>query len=323
MVKGKINNIIVNKLSGNKLTNQEQEILESWLLLDGNSVVYNDLSKVWSASGAIEYKAEINVDNEWERFKKLTQNKQHKTKVRKLYYTVSSIAASIIIAIGIFISLNNQTITYQYSENQNHFVLPDNSEVWLNKNTSLTLSKNFGEKERSTELNGEAFFEIEKSDIPFIVKAGNGTSVKVLGTSFNLNCYKQINAVQLQVITGAVEFGNKSHNKIVLVEKGNEAVYFKESNKLLKAKLKNKNKLSWRTGKFSFNNDPISEVANLLGKYLSMEIELPNKGQDLHYSGKFDQPSAYDVAIIISKALGYDYVLTADKLTFQEKKTAN
>lgn len=321
-MEGKINNIIVNKLSCNTLTNQENKILEEWLLLDENSVIYNDLARIWNATGAIHYNANANVDDEWKKFKKLT-HKSSKNKVRKLYYSVSSIAASVIIALGIFLALNNQTITYQYSQNENHFVLPDNSEVWLNKNTSLTLSQKFGKKDRSTELEGEAFFEVEKSDLPFIVETKNGTSVKVVGTSFNLNSYEQINAVHLQVITGTVEFGNKRDNKVAIVEKGNEAIYYKESKKLLKAKLKNKNKLSWRTGQFSFNNDPISDVVNLLGKYLSMEIEVPNTAQELHYSGKFDNPTAYDVAVILSKAFGYDYILTSEKLTFQIIQTAN
>lgn len=320
MVEDQIYNIIVRKLSGESLSDQDQQMLESWLLTDGNYNIFTDLSKVWSSSGNINFQTNVNVDSQWEIFKKEVSPIK-KNNVRRLFATVSSIAASILIIVGVFVILNNQTVVYKYSSNQNHFTLPDNSEVWLNKNTSIEFSKNFGKKARTIKLDGEAFFEVTKNKIPFVVNTNSTASVKVLGTSFNLKSYAADNTVQLQVISGVVEFGELNENKSAIVKKGNESVYTKDSNKLTTAKFTNSNKISWRTGEFSFDNSPVSEVVELLEDYLSVKIIMPNSAINLHYSGKFNKPSANDVAIILSKAFGFEYQLQNKKIVFTEKTT--
>ena len=49
-----------------------------------------------------------------------------------------------------------------------HIVLPDGSKVWVNAGSTLTYPSIFGE-ERRVKLNGEAFFEVAKGTLPFIV----------------------------------------------------------------------------------------------------------------------------------------------------------
>src|SRR5690606_4295095 len=61
--------------------------------------------------------------------------------------------------------------------------LADGSRVWLNAGSKLTYPSRFGDKERLVELEGEAFFEISKSPIPFRVLSSDQT-VEVLGTTF-------------------------------------------------------------------------------------------------------------------------------------------
>ncbi len=289
---------------------------QNWIKDDSNLEIYNDIKNIWNATGKINYTVDVDVESEWKRFLVLKDSKV-KSKGRKLYFTLSSIAASIILAIGIFIGVNNKTIVYSYSENSNHFVLPDNSEVWLNKNTTLKLDRKFGTNERFVDLNGEAFFDIQKSTKPFIIEASHGISVKVLGTSFNVKSYLN-NNVELQVVSGTVEFANRNQNKVVVVEKGNEVIYSSSKNIFLKENTINSNKISWHTGELNFNNEPLLQVIIMLEEYLSIEIVVPKSAHELHYSGKFSNPSANNVAEVLAKALGYNYTLTDKKLTFVE-----
>ncbi len=76
--------------------------------------------------------------------------------------------------------------------------------------------------------------------------------------------------------------------------------------------------MSWHTGELNFNNEPLLQVVNILEEYLFIEIVVPKSAQKLHYSGKFNSPSANDVAEVLAKALGYNYTLTDKKLTFVE-----
>ncbi len=63
--------------------------------------------------------------------------------------------------------------------------LPDASKITLQKNTRVGYKKYSWPFNREVTLEGEAFFEVAKGET-FTVTTSNG-SVKVLGTSFNVN----------------------------------------------------------------------------------------------------------------------------------------
>ncbi|MBQ6793663.1 MAG: FecR domain-containing protein, partial [Butyricimonas sp.] len=63
--------------------------------------------------------------------------------------------------------------------------LADGSVVTLNAGSELKFPEEFRDSLREVEFTGEAYFEVEKSDKPFIVKAGD-SRVQVYGTRFNL-----------------------------------------------------------------------------------------------------------------------------------------
>src|SRR5690606_205335 len=79
-------------------------------------------------------------------------------------------------------------------------VLPDQSVVWLNANTQLRYSAQAFAQHRELFIDhGEAFFEITKnSENPFVVHA-EALSTKVLGTSFNVKSYPELEYVSVQV----------------------------------------------------------------------------------------------------------------------------
>jgi hypothetical protein len=68
-------------------------------------------------------------------------------------------------------------------------ILPDGTSVWLNASTSITYPTVFNSESREVQINGEAYFEVKKdSRRPFLVRTKN-TTVRVLGTYFNVNAY--------------------------------------------------------------------------------------------------------------------------------------
>ena len=67
--------------------------------------------------------------------------------------------------------------------------LPDQTKVTLNRYSSLTYPDRFKEDRREVQLQGEAYFEVEKdARHPFVVKA-DPVEVEVLGTHFNVEAY--------------------------------------------------------------------------------------------------------------------------------------
>jgi ferric-dicitrate binding protein FerR (iron transport regulator) len=125
------------------------------------------------------------------------------------------------------------------------FTLPDNSVVYLNKNSKLTYPEKFRGSERVVHLSGEAFFEVVKNKGEFIVICQD-TRTRVLGTSFNVRGYQPNNDVEVTVVTGLVEVTNqagKNSGKQLLLKPGEQAVFNSVDNSALRAK--NAKKVSW------------------------------------------------------------------------------
>lgn len=84
-------------------------------------------------------------------------------------------------------------------------MLPDSSWVWMNAGAQMQYAASFGNKERLLELNeGEIFVEVQPdAEQPFRVKSGE-LNVQVLGTSFVVKSYPQLNNIAVAVKTGKV-----------------------------------------------------------------------------------------------------------------------
>ena len=82
--------------------------------------------------------------------------------------------------------------------------LPDQTKVTLNRYSSLTYPDRFKEDRREVQLQGEAYFEVEKdARHPFVVKA-DPVEVEVLGTHFNVEAYPGDAEVKTTLLEGSL-----------------------------------------------------------------------------------------------------------------------
>lgn len=147
---------------------------------------------------------------------------------------------------------------------------PDGSQGVLNENSSFTYLDKFGE-ERRVSFEGEAYFDIKKSQKPFIIDM-NGVDVKVLGTAFNLVTSDE--NVSLYVDRGLVAFSKDGVD--TKVKAGLEAVFNKKTNEVIIKETPSNNIMSWRNGYFKFDKTPLNEVLNDLSDYYNVEFKLAN-----------------------------------------------
>ncbi|NJO69981.1 MAG: hypothetical protein HC830_12505 [Bacteroidetes bacterium] len=96
---------------------------------------------------------------------------QHKSGgARNLTVLRYAIAASFVLLLGLaavfYFQASNTRKVIQYVANAEMInkpvKLPDGSTVYLNRNTNLTVDKNFNENTRTVTLSGEAFFDVAK-----------------------------------------------------------------------------------------------------------------------------------------------------------------
>ncbi|MFD1628785.1 FecR family protein [Pseudopedobacter beijingensis] len=159
-------------------------------------------------------------------------------------------------------------------------VLPDGTKVWLNSESSLKFPVAFTDKERRVELVGEAYFEVAKNkEVPFKVFS-KGIEIKVLGTQFNVNSYKNVTTTLAE---GAVELIT-SESKVLLVpgEKGE----LKEDGRFRVVKANLEAALAWRNGYFFFEDESIKSIMERIARWYNIEVQYKNQVEDERFYGK-------------------------------------
>lgn len=153
-----------------------------------------------------------------------------------------------------------QTVEYQ---------LPDQSIVTLNADSRLSFSKRKWKKERIVELEGEAFFEVEKKldGTPFEVQTSNG-KIEVLGTSFNVN--ERDAQLKVECSTGRVLVNTR--NSMDTLTKG-LAVFF-DGSKTTPYSINNTDIAIWRTGDFKFTNVAWQRIFEEIERQFAIRITM-------------------------------------------------
>ena len=94
-------------------------------------------------------------------------------------------------------------------------LLSDGTEVILNSESELTYNRSYNKNNRSVHLIGEAYFSVQKGNIPFNVLTPHG-KISVLGTSFNIRA--RIDGFEVGVNDGEVQVSNE--NSLLNLSKG-------------------------------------------------------------------------------------------------------
>lgn len=177
---------LISKDLCNELTFEEKTDLENWLKSsDVNQKLYNDYKEVWKISDEIPREIlEINVDDEFEKFKTNNVAKKKVISMKQTLYYASFAAAAVLIFFVLKFIFTPQIFNYQSNETFVQVTLPDSSVVLLSPNSNLTYINKRYKSQRLTELNGDAFFRVKHdAEHPFIVQTAD-FQVTVKGTQF-------------------------------------------------------------------------------------------------------------------------------------------
>lgn len=183
-------------------------------------------------------------------------------------------------------------------------ILPDSTEIWLNVASTLHYHRDFNHgRQRAVFLDqGEAFFKVKHNpDRPFIVQAG-GISTRVLGTSFNIQSYREMEEIRVTVLTGKVQVNSKEALLGFLVP-GQQIVYNKLTSRDSVFKINPVRSNSWMTGKTYLNQASFGELALTLKNRYGIILKSGNpRIEKLRFSMQLDQhtPVEYTIKAICS-----------------------
>lgn len=208
-----------------------------------------------------------------------------KTLTNRLVWIKYASAASIIIAIGLglFARLYTTTIDASTGKSSQH-ILPDGSIVYLNAETSINYHPYWWNFNREVELQGEAFFEVEKGQTFSVVS--EMAIVEVIGTSFNI--YNRSNKFAVYCKTGRVAVRYKHSNEVMLTPEQYVSSNEETNTLQLRDDINTDQVMSWRLNKFLYNITPITKVFEDFERHYGIRIETEIENlEELHYTGLF------------------------------------
>lgn len=221
------------------------------------------------------------------------------------------IAAILVIALGLFFASGAILPQTELAENgkQQIFQLPDASQVTLNSGSEIEYKKWNWDKNRSLELQGEAFFKVTKgktfdvyTDLGKVTVVGTQFNVKSRGKRFEVSCFE-----------GKVRVEN--NGQVVFLTKGQNIAF--ENGKTLDIPANTDTKPSWMNGQMSFHAENLEAVIAEMERQYAIEITLNNISSDQKFTGTIPAANMEMALQIISSAYNFKYTKTGkNSITF-------
>lgn len=249
----------------------------------------------------------VQLDLTWEKIKEAEKTpavfqfdfeKSKKSMYAVVWLRIAAILI-VVFSVGVasyfFLKSNAPYQTLATTDQEVFKVLADGTTVWLNKQSVLTYNRDFGKQNREITLTGEAYFDVVKNAaIPLIVHAGR-INIKVKGTAFNVNAYKENDHIQVSLVRGAIVVSDQKNAKNSVLLKPNEQLIFTQKFagpaangfqiSTLKPELIYK-ETSWMTDTLIFNKEKLIDLALKLEKKYNLKIEIRSeKLKEKRFSG--------------------------------------
>ncbi len=272
-------------LSNREQVGSEEPILDQAIdIIEGWDIKPVDEDKLWQKINA-DIKPKIN---------------RPEPKKRNLWI-LSGVAASLLLITAIFFLKSDNLHTISSERTLISHSLPDNSQVDINRNTTLVYDETF--EDRSVKLSGEAYFKVEKGS-QFDVVTDNGT-ITVLGTEFNVFARKR----HLSVICTEGKVQVTAGNENTLLLPGQQA--------LLKDGILNVSEIdptyatSWTRGESKFRDTPLGHVLSSIASYYELTLDISEE-VNLHenFTGSYTHENL---------VLGIEMIIVPMKLKYELK----
>jgi len=215
-----------------------------------------------------------------------------------------AMAAVLITSIAVYTYLGNDEIIIAATTlgKNETIVLPDNSRVVLNEQSQLDYNADTWATERTLNLNGEAFFKVEKG-ARFNVRTPAG-EVHVLGTQFNV--LTRENLFTVSCYEGLVQVVYK--NKIVKVPAG--AAFTLTASGIVQSDVATTQPV-WLNSMSVFNNAAFNKVILALEKQYAVKVRLDASTQG-RFTGAFENDNLDNALKAITQPFNMTYSIVND-----------
>jgi transmembrane sensor len=358
---------VIYKFLARSASEEENEKLTEWLTESNeNRLYYFTIKRIWLEGKEIPDKIKM-TDASWDRLKlrtfiqssrKIRDNYKPHINIRKL-----SVAATILILIGIssFFGIKLKSLSeYQKTTHEitvplgsrTNITLPDGTNVWLNADSKLTYTSDFGLRNRDVSLSGEAYFDVRHQGNSFFSVNTRDVNIKVLGTQFNVKSYPDEEVTETTIVSGKVEVNvteagitarpvlltqnqritySRTEGRLVTrpVETFDHEIVVVDTLEVAVKELVQKPSLqisqisspeeytSWKDGKLVFRAETLKSLAPKLERFYNVNISFENDSvKDLSYTGTLDEVTIEEVLRAIAAASKINYDIDKNNVIF-------
>ena len=271
---------LVKKLAQGTITNAELTYFNKWMDSNQEDGLQEVMDEDWSTFNQTE---ELQQAPKW----------MSKTKPTtrfiiswKRHWAVAASFLLILISGMVYFGLKAyQTPTLVYETNTKHrkrlITLPDQSKVWLKRNSTLSYWWPFKDEKRVFNLEGEAFFDVTSDPTrPFIVQS-NYLVTKVHGTAFNIISWKNTIMPEVALVEGALEVAyirDSFTTKPLLLKPGERVRMNLKNNEIISSIFVEDEPYAWKDDIIHFQKADVQEVARTLEAWYNIKFKVQKDG---------------------------------------------
>ncbi len=177
--------------------------------------------------------------------------------------------------------------------------LADGTNVWMFAESEIRFPTRFEGNKREVYLSGEAYFEVHHDPVhPFYVKT-KSLDVKVLGTSFNVKAYNNMDVVETSLVEGVVSVKDN------VLRPNMQAVFHKNTGDFSYRKINGESYRLRKERVFVFDEERLDDILQEMARWYDFEIFYQNPEMaDKRFGFKLEKYEHVDTLLDILELTG-------------------
>lgn len=163
-------------------------------------------------------------------------------------------------------------------------VLSDGTRIWLNAASSIRFPSVFTAVERKVSVTGEAYFEVIKNTgSPFTILV-NDMEIKVTGTRFNVNGYREKNKTTITLLEGSIQLIKDGKTTLLVPGQSGNV----QDNGIIEVQTigDTSQAIAWKNDMFQFENADIQEVMKEISRWYDVNVSYEGRIPAILTTGK-------------------------------------
>lgn len=310
---------IVGKFITGEATAEENQLVLEWCAQSADNQKYVDHAQLIFDKAQLDDGQVYDVVAAWEKVKdKIESGRIRKLPVINLWRVAASLLLISVLSYFLYWQFfSTDQLQLASTDEVITQALADNTEISLNKNSSVDVTYNERKKTGVIKLTGEATLTITPDKkVNWVVQTGE-VFIRDIGTTFNVKAYPDTDLIEVSVLEGEVQFYTQTDEGI-LIQAGEKGLYDKSAKQFTKAEA-DPNVIAYKTLLFTFNDIDLKSAAEQLGSVYNRKIVVSATIENCRVTVDFENEDLDTILSVIAETLnltvtnnGNEIVLTGD-----------